>query len=584
MDSLYQRLKERDPDTFQKLCFHILKEKHTSLQLKHVEGASGDEGLDVFEGELDGHPAIWQCKSFPNGVRDSQKDQIRKSLKAALKHFSPKNWILCLSVDFDAKTHRWFQRLHKSYAPRVNIGLFSASDIVHELIHRRSIRNHFFPEATIDPTELKRLILRTGDMMPEELERITDANVEDVIERMKERDARFNYQIIYDGDLGPVSRHPHPPPPGLVASLSTGMKTINVFARDVQALTANPPSFRLSLKGTGVQKALELWKTGIQQEFNSEELGPVTTDLPLLASFLQSGNPPARLIATPPPTLTNRKRAVRVTFRQPHKPPIEYSVMELSPTRVGAQEAEFICRKRNLFFEIVVVMPLPLDRHGHPTITIRHARYLGEDVRQVKKFLDALAGLREGGELEFFDLEAEAVFATVGGATLGGESPAELGFHQIVTDLAQIAERFGVEIRLPSDMSDQDSESIVLLKTLIQAGTLSIENISAVLVKSEENRHTVPQLLTESGGRLRLEHQRCEPMPKLFGQEIDTGPCAVEADVQFNNLAATLQNFQAAAIGEGTNISCRPVSPVRLLLLSKEELQQPQRLLSKKNE
>ena len=582
MDPLYQRLKELDPDTFQKLCFQILKERHSGLRLKHVDGASGDEGLDVFEGELDRHPAIWQCKSFANGVRDSQKDQIRESLKAALKNFSPANWILCLSVDFDAQTHRWFQRLQKSFASQVNIGLFSASDIIHELIHRRSIRNHFFPEATINPIELKSLIMRTGDMTPKELERITDANIEDVIERMKERDARFNYQIIYDGDLGPVSRQPHPLPSGLVASLSTGMKTINVFARDVQALAANPPTFRLSLKGTGVQKALQFWKTGIQQEFNSEELGPVTTDFPLLSSFLQSGNPPARLIAGPPPALTNRKRFVRVTFRKPGEPPIEYSAMELRPNRVGAEEAEFICGKRNLFFDIAVVMPFPLDRQGHPTITIRHARYLGADVRQVKKFLDALTALRAGGELEFFDLEAEAVFATVGGATLDGENPAELGFHQMVSDLAQIAERFRVEIRLPSDMSDEHLESIVFLKTLIEGGSLPIENISAVLIKSEENRLAVPQLLTESGGRLRLEHQRCEPMPTLFGQTIDTGPYALEADVQFNDLAGTLQNFQSAASGEGTRISCRPVSPVRFSLLSKEELQQPQRLLFKK--
>ena len=50
MDSLYQRLKELNPDAFQKLCFHILKERHPGLQVRHVEGAGGDEGLDVFAG------------------------------------------------------------------------------------------------------------------------------------------------------------------------------------------------------------------------------------------------------------------------------------------------------------------------------------------------------------------------------------------------------------------------------------------------------------------------------------------------------------------------------------------------------
>lgn len=60
MDSLYQRLKELDPDTFQRFAFQLLKERHPGADLRHVEGASGDEGLDVFQGELTGAPTIWQ--------------------------------------------------------------------------------------------------------------------------------------------------------------------------------------------------------------------------------------------------------------------------------------------------------------------------------------------------------------------------------------------------------------------------------------------------------------------------------------------------------------------------------------------
>jgi hypothetical protein len=89
MDSLYQRLKELNPVAFQKLCFHILKERHPGLQIRHVEGAGGDEGLDIFAGDLSGRPAIWQCKSFPNGVGKSQRAKIKESLQTALKHFTP---------------------------------------------------------------------------------------------------------------------------------------------------------------------------------------------------------------------------------------------------------------------------------------------------------------------------------------------------------------------------------------------------------------------------------------------------------------------------------------------------------------
>jgi len=111
MDSLYQRLKELDPDTFQRLCFQLLKERHPEQDIRHVEGASGDKGLDVFAGELYGKPAIWQCKAFPNGVGKSQKQQIRESLRTALKNFSPAHWNLCLTLTWMRRASRWFEKL-----------------------------------------------------------------------------------------------------------------------------------------------------------------------------------------------------------------------------------------------------------------------------------------------------------------------------------------------------------------------------------------------------------------------------------------------------------------------------------------
>jgi hypothetical protein len=47
MDSLYQRLKEIDGGTFQRLCFQLLKERHPEQDIRHLDGSSGDEGIDV---------------------------------------------------------------------------------------------------------------------------------------------------------------------------------------------------------------------------------------------------------------------------------------------------------------------------------------------------------------------------------------------------------------------------------------------------------------------------------------------------------------------------------------------------------
>jgi hypothetical protein len=52
MDSLYQRLKEMDGGTFQRFCLQLLKERHPDQDIRHLDGSSGDEGIDVYAGEL----------------------------------------------------------------------------------------------------------------------------------------------------------------------------------------------------------------------------------------------------------------------------------------------------------------------------------------------------------------------------------------------------------------------------------------------------------------------------------------------------------------------------------------------------
>ena len=81
MDSLVRRLKELDATTFQQLCFQLMDEKYPRAGIRNVEGSAGDEGLDMFRGDLTYGLTIWQCKSFQGSVLGkSQKGQIRNSL------------------------------------------------------------------------------------------------------------------------------------------------------------------------------------------------------------------------------------------------------------------------------------------------------------------------------------------------------------------------------------------------------------------------------------------------------------------------------------------------------------------------
>ena len=75
MNSLYQQLREIEPDQFQRFCAQLLKEMYPGQDIKHIEGAAGDEGIDLFKGTLSGEPCIWQCKAFRNGSENLRKNR-----------------------------------------------------------------------------------------------------------------------------------------------------------------------------------------------------------------------------------------------------------------------------------------------------------------------------------------------------------------------------------------------------------------------------------------------------------------------------------------------------------------------------
>src|SRR5690349_12955622 len=82
---------------FAQLVTHCVRDVYPGAQA--VRPDPGDEGLDTFVGDFDGELRVWQAKYFPDGVGESQREQIRKSWKACIEssHFSDvASWTLCL--------------------------------------------------------------------------------------------------------------------------------------------------------------------------------------------------------------------------------------------------------------------------------------------------------------------------------------------------------------------------------------------------------------------------------------------------------------------------------------------------------
>ncbi|MGE5111178.1 MAG: hypothetical protein ACM3JB_10000 [Acidobacteriaceae bacterium] len=545
MHPLYQRLRELDWDSFQRLTFQLLAERHPGLKIRHVEGAGGDRGLDLFEGELKTQPTIWQVKHFPNGLGPRQRPQVRESLKAALKYFKPIQWILVVSVDLDRKGHEWFQKLQRSYSDKAAIGLFQASDIVRELISRRNIRDVFFPGALIDTIAVRRAIKDMGEIETEDLENQAKESLDELLARLEEADARFNYQIVYAPNAGPDIVEVAPEHPLLIASVFKDERRIDVFARDLDALRLDPPKVHFSVKGTGVTKFQEFLRTGRRQELDSGEVSTPNTTFDFLLPPIDVNA--WKLVLMPSPSITRRVISLRVAFSNSTER-VVYELVKFHIVSAGTEQVE-VESTSPLPFLLSFVLPTSAGREG--TVAIRE-RFEGADVRAVSKALRAFSLLNRGGNIDLYSLDVEKA---LGRTELTLPKTADQhGWEQVILDATTISELFDVDLRVPTRITEDDVRNLDLLMAIQKNRELPFEALNAKLTKSAEHEAAVLNMGHESL-RLLVQFPRLQPAPVVFGTPVHTGPLALRADeANVEGLNDFLARYRAAQYGEGVPI------------------------------
>lgn len=563
MDPLPLRLKELDPNTFQQLCFHLMVEKYPSGDLRYVEGAAGDEGLDIFRGELSGRPTIWQCKSFHvTRIGDSQKNQIRQSLRDAVVNFSPRLWVLCLNLDLDSKAHRWLQKLQTSYSAKgVQVELVQGSDIVHELMFRHTLRGHYFPDALL-LDEVRRLIPRSTVLNEQELEMNPGEDIEQYIERLRARDPRFIYEVTIGGDRGP-SAFPPPAEPGLVAAITDGRKTIKAYARDGTALSLDPVGFSITLAKGGIDKMLTLIRKGQAQHFDPEEIRDFKATLPLLSGLgLVPGESGLSIDLAP----TSEPVPVRVSFVGDNER-VVYELLDIHVVRAGTEELEVSTMDEDLPFQMRFVFPTRITPAAKCGITIKK-QFAGKDVIVARKAAGAFRLLGSGCDVEMYSLRHAKTLALLRMPPVKFDVPPE-GISWI-DKLGCISEKFGTSIRLPEPQSitQQDYEAVKMLYALATGGSLALDNVSMGLVKSAANSELMPNILRQPAS-LTIVHESASF--KLLGTKIEVGRFAMRLEkAEFKDPDLILLDFQKAKIGEAVRLSIRPLEPAKVFLLADE--------------
>lgn len=95
---------------FEKICRDLFGKMYSNTYA--VEVNQGDGGIDVFVGNFNQEIKVIQCKFFIDGIKDSQKSNIRESFKTAISSnkYNMKEWILCIPRNLDLEQHKWWAK------------------------------------------------------------------------------------------------------------------------------------------------------------------------------------------------------------------------------------------------------------------------------------------------------------------------------------------------------------------------------------------------------------------------------------------------------------------------------------------
>ena len=541
MQALYQRLKEIGSDTFEKLSYQILAARYPGAGISRVDGSGGDRGVDLFSGALVDGPAIWQCKYFPNGVKDAQRRQVVKSLETVIENFAPKRWTLMLPIDLNTTEFEWFQKLQADYSDRTSIELFAASDFVRELIERRNIRDVVFPGAVFDTVAFLRRLEGTGALNQTALASDTNKYLEEEIARLEEEDARFTYRLSYATSIGPDVTAFVPLGPKHIASVVIGKKRIDVFVRDVEAARLDPPRIGFTVNSAGRTKLREFYRTGKPQQLGPGEIQNPT--VPFEFALPESTPREWQVQLRPSQRITAREHLLRVKASDGEEE-IQYDLVKFRVVSAGAEEMELVSIS-NLPFVLQLRLPLLPDGGGDFSYVERFSGYrLSECAKAIRlKYL-----LRKGANVELHALE---LGVPLGVLCVSGDGAAEMdGLDRAVLDMAEVAAFFDWTTPFSGEITEEDLNWLILLLSIVRGTPMPIDSITTTIRKSEGAAD-----LIRANGSSQLElavFVESMTKPLIFqGTQVITGPLLFRSlDARFIDAEALLERVVNAAEDE----------------------------------
>jgi hypothetical protein len=499
MTEIYQRIRELSPQKFEALCYDLLQARFKGVEIRKVEGSSGDEGVDFFLGRLDAGPTVWQCKRYTGPLRASQRSQIKHSLKTAIKKVRPRFWVLCVSIDLDMAAQRWFQQLAEQTV-ECDLGLLQASELAYHLHTFREIRNSYFPRIVEDALRLHELVTKTGPLTLDELSEQTSAFANQIIDRYRRLDGRFRYEVSFGKREAVKTTRMD-----TFMTIRTSEATIDAVVDDVEVFRKHPPYIEVSFTKSGFEKVASLDRLGMKQQFGPEDITGWSTDLGFFPNTDEFVGSNAKLVVEPD-LASFQPVPVRLTFKLGGEQEI-FQYVELHATQLGREYFRFESGPDAPIRVSFIGEGAP-PKTGKADIKMDFAGRSLADVSKLLRVADIITG---GGSIEIRFLRSETSLSCR--VDVGGRPGPDPRIKQFVLEASRIQDYYGVSFPYPTDWGATDERSFGELLSLMDGLAEESTSANLGLVKQDQSLPALGQFRIKEPPRL----------VSICGVEISTG-------------------------------------------------------------
>jgi len=476
-----------DPSLFQQLCSDLLV--RIIPDMRPVDGAGGDDGIDGFVGHLKGDVVIYQYKFFDDRLNSNRRKKIVGSFNTAKeKNAGMKAWTLMISMDFTPDEQKWFETELVGKNPEIKIEYWGKQKIENLVCENDTLLEKYFNKSII--VAGKKAVKAIGFLSDPPIKRILSHA--DEMKRITRENPHLgmNYSVDSEKNIMNVTFDPKQP-----MEFTVKLK----FPKEKFSGETEPDKLLDKLNSGEVITFDEGEVESI--EFKNDELEDMVPDAAKLRMTIQ------------PQYLSNK---IIVSVEIPNSP-LFYDDVEMAPLRVTVDDV------------LVGLSNLPCDAQmiiskntGVAKFDLKYSM-TGKPIFSAKRFIDFLDEISNNKTLLI--RHKESGMTIMRGIINLDETKLIDAFSKLLVEKLSIIENLkDVSFKFPEQVTEEDYNYVLMTADLASSGVhrtsikdmtlnIKLDGMEGFLKKyHDEGDEIIGFMMRHSGVRI-----------NLFGVDIDIG-------------------------------------------------------------